>query len=158
MNLLKARKYLDMAATDLDEKGHKDLADRIDQHVARLPKASKMQLDHIVADLKRISREADLRDGVDEQADEEDESPRASRLAALRRRVALRRRMTERRARTERPMRTDRLASLRQLRRERLERAARSDDQTEDDSVLSRIRRRAAIRRLREIRARRRDR
>ncbi|MFA5132627.1 MAG: hypothetical protein WC444_04895 [Candidatus Paceibacterota bacterium] len=149
MNLKLARRYLDFAATEMDQKGHKDLADRIDKHVERLASADQRMVDLIVRDLKKIARESNRRDrGVDEDASERtDERP--SRLSALRRRLALRKRLAARRE----PLSERRLASLRSRRKARMEEYG--DDGDEDRSTASdRLRRSRLARRIRARRER----
>jgi hypothetical protein len=88
-----AQRQLDLAAEELDEQGHQDLADKVDLCSAKLTKASDEELKVIASVLRKINREVDSRNGATTPT-----STSPNRLAMVRRKEALRHRMAEKKA------------------------------------------------------------
>lgn len=127
MNLTAVRRELDLAAEELDKKGFKDLADKIDFYNARLQRASAKEIPLIRRALRRVQIESSRRSNQGNPTDnsaarrqallEKIRSRRArlatprprresSRVSEIREKIAARRQLSLRRA-----LRTKRLAN-----------------------------------------------
>jgi hypothetical protein len=141
MNRRLIQKELDTAAEELDRKGYRDLANRVDHYNARLMKAkqdSEIQL--IARALGRIDKESDRRDEVftrrpkthksqldRELPPREEAENRKERLAKIRRRIALRRKIRARRKAREEEREEQSPRSLRKSRLARMKKRLERD-------------------------------
>jgi|GEM_PF-4644051 len=144
MNKKLVQSYLDRAAEELDEAGFRDLADKVDAFNAQLMATdSPAKHQSIAAELTKIDREASRRTG---EVEKPEEDTRATRLAALRRRMAIRRRLKAKMAeRAEKShgnlARAQRMARLARARRESIDKDS-ADDSAERREIALRLARR----------------
>ena len=91
MNYPLVQRQLDISAEELEQKGHTDLADKVDTCNAKLAKASKKEREVIASVLKKIDGEATRREGA--KVDKGKINP--NQVAAHRRKDASRERIRE---------------------------------------------------------------
>jgi hypothetical protein len=123
-----AQRQLDLAAEELEQAGHPDLAEKVDYYNSRLASAAKGEIPLIKRALSRIQIEAKKRMKKDAQKDKPEKEKKAAaatlkaRRSSDKRKEALRKKLREIAARRKRT--ASRLEKLRMARQERLKKDA----------------------------------
>ena len=157
--------YLDKAATQLDQKGYNDLADKVDRYNARLEKANERERKVIARALDRIEREAERRDdkksGTKTQGNETHARRRRAAIRARARRRAADHRHTrvskpERKPEPRRAKNVDQMIFMVDGKKYTVALQAEGEQVDRRAEIRRRVARRAAIRRVRKRMANRR--